>query len=104
METMKAIRVHQYGGAETLELREIPLPRPESRQVRVKLEAIGVNFIDIYHRTGLYPLPLPFTPGVEGAGIVDAVGDAVSEVQVGDRVGYVMEPGSYAESRPCSRG
>ncbi len=94
---MKAIRVHQYGGPETLVLEEIPTPQPGNGQVRIKLEAIGLNYIDTYHRTGLYPLPLPFTPGMEGAGVVDAVGDAVSEVRVGDRVAYAMELGSYAE-------
>ena len=94
---MKAIRVHQYGGPETLELEEIPTPQPGNGQVRIKLEAIGLNYIDTYHRTGLYPLPLPFTPGMEGAGVVDAVGDAVSEVRVGDRVAYAMELGAYAE-------
>lgn len=94
---MKAIRVHQYGGPETLDLEEIPVPQPAGDQVRVKLEAIGLNYIDTYHRTGLYPLPLPFTPGVEGAGTVDTVGEAAGDIRVGDRVGYVMELGSYAE-------
>ena len=96
-ETMKAIRVHHCGGPETLVLEEIPIPEPAGGQVRIKLEAIGLNYIDTYHRTGLYPLPLPFTPGMEGAGVVDAVGDGVGEVRVGDRVVYAMELGSYAE-------
>jgi len=96
-ETMKAIRVHHCGGPETLVLEEIPIPEPAGGQVRIKLEAIGLNYIDTYHRTGLYPLPLPFTPGMEGAGVVDAVGDGVGEVRVGDRVAYAMELGSYAE-------
>lgn len=94
---MKAIRVHHCGGPETLVLEEIPIPEPAGGQVRIKLEAIGLNYIDTYHRTGLYPLPLPFTPGMEGAGVVDAVGDGVGEVRVGDRVAYAMELGSYAE-------
>jgi len=94
---MKAIRVHQVGGPEVLSYEEIPVPEPGPGQARVKIEAIGLNFIDIYHRTGLYPIPLPFTLGMEGAGAVDAVGPSVSEVKPGDRVAYSMEIGSYAE-------
>ncbi len=94
---MKAIRVHQYGGPEVLRYEEAPLPEPGPGQARVKIEAIGLNFIDIYQRTGLYPLKTPFTLGMEGAGVVDAVGPNVSEVKVGERVAYAMEIGSYAE-------
>lgn len=94
---MKAIRVHQYGGAEVLRYEEVPPPEPGPGQARVKIEAIGVNFIDIYQRTGLYPLKTPFTLGMEGAGVVDEVGPNVSEVKVGDRVAYAMEVGSYTE-------
>src|SRR5215510_8350269 len=94
---MKAVRVHKYGGPEVLTLEEIPVPEPKAGEARVKVEAIGVNFIDIYQRTGLYPLKTPFTLGTEAAGIVDAVGSDVTEVKKGDRVGYVMIPGSYAE-------
>ncbi len=94
---MKAIRVHQYGGPEVLRYEEAPLPEPGPGQARVKIEAIGLNFIDIYQRTGLYPLKTPLTLGMEGAGVVDAVGANVSEVKVGDRVAYAMEVGSYAE-------
>lgn len=94
---MKAIRVHKTGGAEALVLDEIPVPEPKSGEARVKIEAIGVNFIDIYHRTGLYPLAAPFTLGMEAAGVVDAVGDGVTEVKQGDRVAYCMVVGSYAE-------
>ena len=94
---MKAIRVHQVGGPEVLSYGEIPVPEPGAGEARVKIEAIGLNFIDIYHRTGLYPIPLPFTLGMEGAGAVDAVGPSVSEVKPGDRVAYAMEIGSYAE-------
>jgi NADPH2:quinone reductase len=94
---MKAIRVHQYGGPEVLRYEETPLPEPGAGQARVKIEAAGLNYIDIYQRTGLYPLPLPFTLGREGAGIVDAVGPQVTEVKKGDRVAYAMEPGAYAE-------
>ena len=94
---MKAIRVHQYGGPEVLRYEETPVPEPGAGQARVKIEAVGLNYIDIYLRTGLYPLPLPFTLGREGAGVVDAVGPQVTEVKKGDRVAYAMEPGAYAE-------
>ena len=70
---------------------------PGKGEARLRLEAIGVNFIDVYHRTGLYPQNLPFTPGSEGAGVVDAVGEGVTEVRVGDRVAFAMAMGSYAE-------
>jgi NADPH:quinone reductase len=93
---MKAIRVHEPGGPEALVLEDVPLPEPGPGQARVRLHAIGVNFIDVYHRTGLYKVPLPFTPGSEGAGVVSAVGpDAV--VRVGDRVAWAGALGSYAE-------
>ena len=94
---MKAMRVHKYGGPEVLTLEEMPVPEPKAGEARVKIEAIGVNYIDVYQRTGLYPLQTPFTLGTEGAGIVDAVGPNVTEVKKGERVGYAMIPGSYAE-------
>ena len=94
---MKAMRVHKYGGPEVLTHEEIPLPDPKSGEARVKVEAIGLNFIDIYQRTGLYPLQTPFTLGMEGAGVVDTVGAGVAEVREGDRVAYAMVLGSYAE-------
>jgi NADPH:quinone reductase len=94
---MKAVRVHKYGGPEVLTQEDIPVPEPKAGEARVKIEAVGVNFIDIYQRTGLYPLQTPFTLGMEGAGIVDAVGEGVSEVKPGDRVAYAMILGSYAE-------
>jgi NADPH2:quinone reductase len=94
---MKAVRVHNCGGPEVLTFEEIPVPEPKAGEARVKIEAIGLNFIDVYQRTGLYPLPTPFTLGMEGAGVVDAVGGGVTEVKKGDRVGYAMIPGSYAE-------
>jgi len=94
---MKAVRVHNYGGPEVLTLEDIPVPEPKPGEARVKIDASGVNFIDIYHRTGLYPLKTPFTLGMEGAGIVDAVGEGVTEVKNGDRVAYAMVAGSYAE-------
>jgi NADPH2:quinone reductase len=94
---MKAIRVHQYGGVEVLTFEDIPVPEPGAGEARVKIEAIGLNYVDVYQRAGLYQLKLPFTLGMEGAGIVDAVGRDVSEVKVGDRVAYSMVPGAYAE-------
>ena len=94
---MRAVRVHKYGGAEVLTNEDIPIPAPKVGEARVKIEAIGLNFIDIYQRTGLYPMQIPFTLGMEGAGVVDAIGDGVTEVKVGDRVAYAMILGSYAE-------
>ncbi len=94
---MKAMRVHQNGGPELLRYEEIPVPEPGAGEARVKIEAIGLNYIDIYQRTGLYPIKTPFTLGMEGAGIVDAAGPNVTEVKKGDRVAYSMHLGSYAE-------
>ena len=95
--TMKAIRVESYGGPDQLVYKDVEKPEPQENQALVKLECIGVNFIDVYHRTGLYPLRLPFTPGSEGAGTVESIGSEVTEVAVGDRVAYAMAVGSYAE-------
>lgn len=94
---MKAIRVAETGGPEVLELSEVPDPTPGEGEALVRVERAGVNFIDVYHRTGLYRKDLPFTPGVEGAGVVEAVGAGVSRVSPGDRVAWPMTPGSYAE-------
>ncbi len=94
---MKAIRVHQIGEPDVMQLEEVAVPQPGPGQALVKIEASGVNFIDIYERTGLYPMPLPFTPGDEGAGVVEAVGPDVETVSPGDRVAYCMVPGTYGE-------
>ncbi|MDD5543033.1 MAG: quinone oxidoreductase [Acidobacteriia bacterium] len=94
---MKAIQIKKTGGSEVLEYGEVSNPLPGAGEALVKIEAIGVNFIDVYHRTGLYPLPLPFTPGSEAAGRVAAVGPGVTEVKEGDRVAYAMARGAYAE-------
>ena len=94
---MKAIQVNVPGGPENLQLVEIPTPRPGPGQALVRLAASGVNFIDIYFRTGLYKADLPIAIGSEGAGTVEAVGEGVTEVAPGDRVAYAMARGSYAE-------
>lgn len=94
---MKAIVVENTGGPESLVYQEYETPTPKAGEALVKLEAVGLNYIDVYHRTGLYPLPRPFIPGMEAAGTVEALGEGVSEVAVGDRVAYAMYPGAYAE-------
>jgi NADPH2:quinone reductase len=94
---MKAIRVHTLGGPEVLRFEDIPDPVPTGGQAVVRIEAIGVNFIDTYHRTGLYKVPLPFTLGQEAAGTVEAVGPSVTGIAAGDRVAYMGVMGAYAE-------
>ncbi len=94
---MKAIRVHEYGGLQVLKYENVAKPEPSNGEARVKIEAIGINFIDVYQRIGLYKPPLPFTAGQEAAGVVDAVGAGVTEVKVGDHVAYTSVQGSYAE-------
>jgi NADPH2:quinone reductase len=94
---MKAVRVHQFGEVEVLSYEDVAIPELGRGEVRVKIEAAGVNFVDIYHRRGWYPLTLPITLGQEGAGVVDAVGADVSELRPGERVAYAMQTGSYAE-------
>src|SRR5215207_5144085 len=96
MATMQAIRVHQYGGPEAMELEALPVPTAGPGQVVVKVGAAGVNFIDIYQRSGAYKLPLPLGLGLEGAGTIESVGAGVSDVAVGDRVAWTQIPGSYA--------
>jgi NADPH:quinone reductase len=94
---MKAIRIHQTGGPEVLRLEEMADPQPGPGEALVKLEAIGLNFIEVYQRTGLYRLSLPFTPGSEGAGRVVALGQGVTNVRPGDRVASTNFMGAYAE-------
>src|SRR6478672_11694153 len=94
---MKAIRVHQHGGPENMLLEEAPTPLPGPQQALVRLVVAGVNFIDVYFRTGLYKAEQPTALGNEGAGIVEKIGPDVIEVNVGDRVAYAMARGSYAE-------
>lgn len=94
---MKVVRVHEYGDVEVLKYEDVEMPEPGEGQARVRIEAAGVNFIDIYHRIGRYKGALPLTLGQEGGGVVDAVGPNVTEVKPGDRVAYASAQGSYAE-------
>lgn len=96
---MKAIQIHQYGGPEVLTLEEVPIKKPGPTEARVRLKMIGVNFIDIYFRKGIYRegATLPFIDGLEGSGIVEEVGSDVKNVKPGDRVAYADQPSSYAE-------
>src|SRR6266852_403636 len=95
---MKAIRVHAPGGPESMKLEEVATPTPGAGQAQVKLEACGVNYIDVYFRTGAYKAPLPLTPGMEGAGTVTAVGPGGSDGKVGDGVGGTGVRGCEARS------
>jgi NADPH2:quinone reductase len=94
-----AIRVHEVGGPEVLSWEEAAVGEPGLGQVRLRQHAVGLNYIDVYHRTGLYPQPLPLTPGTEGAGVVEDVGDGVTNLKPGDRVAYAGPIGGYAEAR-----
>lgn len=95
-----AIRVHNYGGPEAMQWEPVEVPPPGAGEVTLRHAAVGLNYIDVYHRTGLYPQPsLPFTPGSEGAGEVIAVGEGVSSIAMGDRVAYAGPIGAYSEER-----
>jgi NADPH2:quinone reductase len=96
---VKAIRIHQVGGPEVMRLEELELAPPGAGEALVRHRAIGVNYVDTYHRSGLYPLALPSGLGVEAAGVVEAVGAGVASVKAGDRVAYLAGPGAYAEAR-----
>jgi len=100
-----AMRVYEYGGPEKLRWEQVQVGAPGEGQVLVRNTAVGLNFVDTYQRSGLYPIPLPFTPGAEGAGVVEAVGPKVKEFKVGDRVAYSSPIGAYAEVllRPADR-
>ncbi|MBZ9937834.1 quinone oxidoreductase [Mesorhizobium sp. BR1-1-16] len=97
----RAIRIHAQGGPEALRFEAIEVGAPGPGEVRLRHTAIGLNFIDVYHRSGLYPppQPLPFVPGSEGVGVVEAVGEGVADITVGDRVGYAGPTGAYSEVR-----
>lgn len=94
---MRAVRIHRSGGPEALEIDDVEVPEPGEGEIRVRVEAAGVNFIDTYQRAGAYPIDLPATLGVEAGGVVDAVGSGVTAFSEGDRVAYTGERGSYAE-------
>ncbi|MGA0612933.1 quinone oxidoreductase family protein [Caldimonas sp. KR1-144] len=97
---MKAIQVDAPGGPEAMKLVEVAVGDPGAGEVRIRHHACGLNYIDVYHRTGAYPLPTPYGIGMEGAGVVEAVGAGVTHLQAGDRVAYVSQPpGSYCEAR-----
>ena len=95
----RAIVVHEYGGPDVLKLEQRDVPAPAPGEVKMRNEAIGLNFADVYNRTGLYKVPLPFVLGSEGAGVVEAVGDGVTDFKPGDRVGYAGPVGAYADDR-----
>ena len=95
----KAVRYHKQGGPEVLQVEEVPVGDPGPGQARVRHKAIGVNFVDVYQRSGLYPMQVPATAGNEGAGVVEAVGPGVTSVKAGDRVTYTGLPGSYCDLR-----
>ncbi|MFF2351762.1 quinone oxidoreductase family protein [Kitasatospora sp. NPDC058115] len=94
---MKAIRVHAPGGPEQLQVDDVPVTEPAAGEIRIRTEVIGVNYVDVYHRQGVFPVALPFVPGMDAVGTVDAVGPGVTELSVGDRVAYGELPGAYAE-------
>src|SRR3954447_23322499 len=95
----KAIRIYQTGGPDVLKLEDVPIGEPAAGQVRIRHTAIGVNFVDTYQRSGLYPIPLPGGLGSEGAGVVEAAGAGVAHVRPGDRAAFAGgPPGSYAEA------
>jgi len=101
---MKATVVNRAGGPEVLEYTDVETPKPKAGEALVKIAAIGVNYVDVYHRTGLYKLPTPFIPGSEAAGTVEALGDGVTDVAIGERVAYAMVPGAYAEYAAAPAG
>lgn len=94
---MNAIQVHQYGDSKQLIFEQVPMPEPKKGQARVKVAAIGLNFVDVYQRKGVYPNPLPFSPGNEFSGTVDALGEGVKDFKIGDRVATASGIGAYAE-------
>lgn len=98
---MRAVRIHEFGDASRLSFEEAPLPQPKPGEVRVKVAAVGLNFVEIYQRLGWYTVARPFTPGAEFAGVVEALGEGVSGFQIGDRVGTANGDGGYAEYALC---
>ena len=100
MSTAKTVIIEAFGGPEVLKLADLPLGEPGPGQIRIRHHASGLNFIDVYQRSGVYALPLPSPMGMEGAGVIEAVGDGVTHLKVGDRAAYASQPpGSYSEAR-----
>ena len=99
------VRVHRHGGPEVLEVEEAAAPAPAAGEILIRQRAVGLNFIDVYHRSGLYPLPLPAVLGREAAGVVEALGEGVDAFRIGDRVAYPLSAGAYADLRtiPAAR-
>jgi NADPH2:quinone reductase len=98
--TSRAIQIKQHGGPEVLELIDLAVGEPGAGEIRIRHHAVGLNFIDVYQRSGLYPMPLPQTLGMEAAGVVEAVGEGVTHLKAGDRAAYASQPpGSYCELR-----
>lgn len=96
----KAIQIDKPGAASAMKWREVPVGKPKKGEVRLRQAAVGLNYIDVYHRMGLYPMPMPLTIGMEGAGVVEALGAGVTDLKIGDRVAYAAPPlGAYAEER-----
>ena len=99
-QTSKAVRINQHGGPEELQLVDVMVGEPGPGDVRIRHKAVGLNYIDVYQRAGVYPLPMPLQLGMEAAGVVEAVGEGVTHLQVGDRAAYASQPpGSYCELR-----
>ncbi|HET6787601.1 MAG TPA: alcohol dehydrogenase catalytic domain-containing protein, partial [Aquabacterium sp.] len=97
---VKAVQIRQHGGPEQMELADVQVGDPGPGEIRIRHKAIGLNFIDVYQRTGLYPQQMPLTLGMEGSGIVEAVGQGVTHLKAGDRAAYASQPpGSYSEVR-----
>ncbi|HSI56544.1 MAG TPA: alcohol dehydrogenase catalytic domain-containing protein, partial [Ideonella sp.] len=98
--TTRAVQISSFGGPEVLQFVDLPVGEPGPGEIRIRHEAVGLNFIDVYHRSGLYPNQLPLALGMEAAGVVEAVGEGVKHLAVGDRAAYASQPpGSYCERR-----
>ena len=99
-QTSRAVRIHAHGGPEQLVVDTVEVGDPGPGEIRIRHHAIGLNFIDVYQRTGLYPNPMPLALGMEGAGVIEAVGEGVTHLKVGDRAAYAAgKPGSYCDVR-----
>ena len=98
-----AIRIHKAGPASVLKWQKVDVETPKKGEVLIRNTAVGLNFIDTYHRKGLYPIPTPFTPGVEGAGVVEAIGAGVKTLKIGDRVAYCSDPLVHTPNEEFSR-